>query len=71
MSVDKIDRILTAIRYVGYVINFVCMFALIIIEISMKVNPILIAILSFLYSAYAMLCVMLMVCNCSGKLVDE
>lgn len=60
MSVDKIDRILTIVKSTGYVLNLIAMLVLIIIEITMKANPICIAVLAFLFGAYTMLVLILL-----------
>ena len=70
MSVDKIDRILTIVKSTGYVFNLIAMLVLIGIEINMKANPILIAILAFLYGAYTMLVGILMFYKYLWKSVD-
>lgn len=54
MSKDM-EKIMYIIKKASYVINAIAMLAIIIIQITTNANPIFIAILSFLYGAYAMI----------------
>lgn len=54
MSKDM-EKIMYIIKKAFYAFNVIAMLAIIIIQITANANPIYIAILSFLYGAYAMI----------------
>lgn len=54
MSKDM-EKIMYIIKKAFYAFNVIAMLAIIIIQITDNANPIYIAILSFLYGAYAMI----------------
>lgn len=54
MSKDM-EKIMYIIKNASYAFNAIAMLAIIIIQITANANPIYIAILSFLYGAYAMI----------------
>ena len=54
MSKDM-EKIMYIIKNASYAVNAIVMLAIIIIQITNNANPISIAILSFLFGAYAMI----------------
>ena len=54
MSKDM-EKIMCTIKKASYALNSIAMLAIIIIQITANANPIFIAILSFLFGAYAMI----------------
>ena len=55
MSDEDMEKILYIIKKASYAFNAIAMLAIIIIKITASANPISIAILSFLFGAYAMI----------------
>lgn len=55
MSIEDMEKIMYITKKASYAINAIAMLAIIIIQITANANPISIAILSFLYGAYAMI----------------